>query len=867
MIDFSKLKSSAEHSRHTDPIKIFNGLKKPNGVNDLFSSQADILRQWHESKDSTNIVIKLNTGGGKTLVGLLIALSSMNELRLPALYLVENKQLVDQVCDVAKSFGISASKYEPGSLERAEFVNGDEILVGAYESLFNGRSKFGLSGAPCHTKVGCIVVDDAHASIDRIRKAFTLSVDRGHFDDAFVALSKLFIATFMEIDKGSLLEDFLEGKGGTGTQTIEVPFWAWHDEVDTIRAELNKRYRALEDRVRNSTTSGAQSYDCETWENEFRLKWPVLRDRLKYTRGIISPQGLTIVPYLPFIDLFPSFMESQRKIFMSATFADDSAMVEAFGLDRNCVENEISSTSSAGIGKRLIIPYENEYGDISALASFAIKASKQGKGVVILAPSQKRAEEWADLGCKMAVGNNVPSAIEDIKKNPCVGPLVLANRYNGIDLPGESCRVLILDQLPSGFDDYVKNQEAILGGSSLFERNLAERIEQGMGRGLRGSSDYCAVVLFGNSLIQWVKVDDHRRLFTKSTRAQASIWNDLKGQVSNREQCEESILQAANGDEDFQEYISFKTSELMEADSSEDTNRENIDFALAERFVFDHWLRRDYSGMIQAVRKYTDSLCSDKKMVGFLCQFAACIYWDVGNEKQAYYWQNRAHSCNPVLPHPAWKRDDITLRIQAICSFANIKQLKSREKLVSALDGIEKSLAPEASSNNFEEAFCKLGAFLGFESQRTDNRVDKGPDNLWMIPGEGALVVEAKSRSRETNVFNKDWCGQLLVAGEWFQAKYPNMPYELISVHPTGLCTPESHASSKCKALLLERLPEVVNKAREIAVVVYEDPRDDEAVIASCERMLESEKLLLNDFIDTYLTPFKVEASFNEVFD
>jgi hypothetical protein len=34
------------------------------------------------------------------------------------------------------------------------------------------------------------------------------------------------------------------------------------------------------------------------------------------------------------------------------------------------------------------------------------------------------------------------------------GPIVLANRYDGIDLAGNACRFLVMDNLPQGTSDY-----------------------------------------------------------------------------------------------------------------------------------------------------------------------------------------------------------------------------------------------------------------------------------------------------------------------------------------------------------------------------------------------------------------------------
>ena len=58
-------------------------------------SQAQVLEEWFKRRNTDrDIVIKLNTGGGKTLVGLLIAQSILNEHHEPVIYLSPTVQLV-----------------------------------------------------------------------------------------------------------------------------------------------------------------------------------------------------------------------------------------------------------------------------------------------------------------------------------------------------------------------------------------------------------------------------------------------------------------------------------------------------------------------------------------------------------------------------------------------------------------------------------------------------------------------------------------------------------------------------------------------------------------------------------------------------
>ncbi len=59
----------------------------------LRQEQGEILEKWFVRKDDRDIVIKQNTGGGKTAEGLLIAQSTLNECIGKAIYLAPDTYL------------------------------------------------------------------------------------------------------------------------------------------------------------------------------------------------------------------------------------------------------------------------------------------------------------------------------------------------------------------------------------------------------------------------------------------------------------------------------------------------------------------------------------------------------------------------------------------------------------------------------------------------------------------------------------------------------------------------------------------------------------------------------------------------------
>src|SRR5690606_5773457 len=110
-----------------DPEEIFRRLPKPPPINALYTTQSEVLKGWYSRRDDRDVVLKLHTGGGKTLVGLLIAQSSLNEKRRPVLYLAPNNQLVRQTLEKAREYGIPAVEYSNTGFQE-DFQNSNSVL-------------------------------------------------------------------------------------------------------------------------------------------------------------------------------------------------------------------------------------------------------------------------------------------------------------------------------------------------------------------------------------------------------------------------------------------------------------------------------------------------------------------------------------------------------------------------------------------------------------------------------------------------------------------------------------------------------------------------------------------------------------------
>ncbi len=120
-----------------------------------------------------------------------------------------------------------------------------------------------------------------------------------------------------------------------------------------------------------------------------------------------------------------------------------------------------------------------------------------------------------------------------LKQGEFKGITVLVNKYDGIDLPEDSCRFLVIDGLPTMRSEYDVAVYNINPNDKCICRELIQKIEQGMGRGVRSNNDYCVVVLMGNKLANVLVNQGGDEYFSKATLEQYNISKQLWGQLMN----------------------------------------------------------------------------------------------------------------------------------------------------------------------------------------------------------------------------------------------------------------------------------------------------------------------------------------------
>lgn len=798
MVDFKSLKKSSGSSKETDPRKIFQHLIKPEGVNELYASQSELLEAWNKNPSQRDSVLKLPTGGGKSLVGLLMAQATLNELSLPVLYVTPTNQLNEQVRAEANRFGIPVVAYRSAKEGLpADFVDGKAIGVANYDAVFNGISKFGTRDRQSEvSQLGLIILDDAHAAFETVWKSFTFDVKSSEHLELYQDLTARFRGAFRQLNRGQTFDDVVAGKEYF---VLDVPYWAWLQKIDEVAAAI-------------------QQYGPEKVD---RWAWAHVRDELHVCQVLISKDSISILPIVPLVDRAAAYRNAKRRIYMSATIADDSEVVRTFGVRAARVASPLTAASLAGVGERMILApalielpaHQNPAGLVKQLVA---SATQHQKNVAILTPSFAGGEDWKDVAEVPASGNETVQLIEDLRAKRGIGA-VLPRRYDGVDLPGDACRVLIMDGLPYGSSNYDSWRITALSYGSPSS-TLAQRIEQAIGRGSRGTSDYCVVVLTGGDLVTWIGKLSNQRYLSGTSKRQLEIGLEVSRAVESAQDFIDTAWKCLNRDPDWRAY---HADELGSAALLAPTESERLQAWEAERDGVEELRTRQFAKAIAHFDQAID-YANDSTIKGWFHQLKARAAFMAGQEVQSEEWQTKAYGLNFALTAPIGQvavQQMPPASQQAHAVSARVGDFLHPGVALSRFETDVEFLTPHSTSGQFEGALADLFSWLGFAASRPDRSYKEGPDVLARADTGPYLVVEAKSRKKAKNKLTKSLHGQVLSHENWLRTHYGDVESQRVVVYPNNEA--EENAGTHGTAVLtFARLNQLISSTRTLLKAV-----------------------------------------------
>lgn len=776
-LDFTKLSSKTASDSATEPRRIFSALPaKDPKYGYARDVQSEVWEAWHERRGERDLVIKMNTGGGKTIVGLIALKACLNEGVGPAAYIAPSIYLVDQVRGEAARLGLETTD-DPGS---AHFRQGRAILVTNVHKLFNGLSVFGVRGAgrPI-VDLGAVLIDDAHACLARVEEKFTLSIPKEH--EAYDELVELFEEA-LRVQSRPAYKDLLEDDPSV---VLPVPYWAWIEQQNDVLSALHPQRE----------------------DEELKFAWPLVADVLPTCRVAVSARSIEIAPPCPPVGMIPSFDRAKRRLYLTATLADDSVLVTHFDASPESVRVPITPRSADDLGDRMILTPSQTFPDADEeeIQGFVARLAET-HNVVVIVPSWARAEVWRPIAADVHAADTLHRGLEALRDEH-VGLVVLVNKYDGIDLPGDACHVLVLDGLPEAMGNLDRLETMALDQSDALLGRQIQRIEQGMGRGVRSNDDYCVVLLLGKRLTERLYPPAARRKFSPATRAQLELSDDVASLLQGKpfaelaavvDQCldrDQSWVAASRNALDGLEYPA--ESEISIVAEGE---REAFAAAVEERFL-------DAAERLQVAIDNTP----DKLLRGLLKQQAAAYLYR-SDPVAAQRLQLSAYSDNRGVAKPKQGVEYAHLREPGNQAKTASERLADRydgpEELLFGFGAMLEQLSPHPDPDavpRFEQAMCELGLHLGFSAQRPEREIGLGPDVLWGLGDMAYLVIECKSGAEADSIPRADMA-QLSQSMDWFEEAYSSCAATPVLIHPSRKLHGKATASSGCRILTFDKL-------------------------------------------------------------
>lgn|GEM_PF-160667 len=525
-----------------DPESLFGELPHtPDGVGALWSHQADQLRTYAaEHVDSRDVALELPTGSGKTLVGLLIAEWRRRALNQRVAYACPTKQLAQQVYDKATAQGIPVTllhgPYRDWSTsEVTRYSMGAAVAICTYSTIFNLR--------PHLDDAQTLVFDDAHAAEGYVADAWALSVDRAA--DAYYRLFDEFSDTL----EPAFIQRMVAPDSPVGDR----------GEVRLLPVTAVARKTAEIDRIL-LTVAGDASY-----------RFNMLRANLASCLIYASRRECYIRPMIPPTFEHAAFVGAAQRLYLSATLGDGGELERAFG--RTGIKRVLvpPAWDRAGSGRRFFVFPElagppagtdsDSTGDEpdesdAVVSSGSVVEDSLAKELQDNLASESDAafdlvERTLDLADKRliltpddATANRIADALEIpttervAANNPdglrpfldaARATLLAPNRYDGMDLAAESCRMMLMAGLPQASHLQDRFLETRLGATEVLDERVRTRVLQGAGRCTRGPKDWSVVVAYGDELLRFLSRTEVRRALPVELQAEIEFGLEQQG--------------------------------------------------------------------------------------------------------------------------------------------------------------------------------------------------------------------------------------------------------------------------------------------------------------------------------------------------
>lgn len=795
------------------PEDLFRELRPTDrSIRDLLSRQADVLREYqHLDASISDVALELPTGAGKTLVGLLLADFRRRTRSERAAYLCPNIQLARQVARKGLGYGLPVvcltgpqRKYDASDWNA--YVRGKSVAVTTYSAVFNTNPKIGDAET--------LVLDDAHAGEGYVADLWSVSAtrDESPFAPVVAALSS-------GLPRG-LAERLRDDNRGSYGEALDVELVAppvVYENADLLREAL--------------AAHAGDPDDPNHWAAR------MLEGQVEHCLVYVSFREILIRPLIPPTALHRPFSAAVQRIYMSATLGAGGELERAFGIPAIHRLPVPSGAERQGLGRRFFL-FPSSSRSTAKTDEFVRDAINEAGRALVIAPSNRQLETFSAECLPAGMTTVDAQAVQDgfgAFVAHTRAALLLANRYDGMDLPDDACRLVVLTGLPA----YSHLQERFLLDRLLAGRVIAERVRtritQGAGRCTRNAKDYAAVIVHGDRLVDFCSRDEE--IASMLPELQAEIEFGLENSEANIDLLDLLRLFLKQGQEwmGADDAIRADTAAMKRvlAPGVENLQRSVGSEVQAWQAIW----KGDVDKAISLAQAAADELDGVEELRGYRVLWmylaaswageltakgdseianAAALRSDVEGAARMLPWYPRFKAGSTRAAGSEY--DARAARAASVLRRLGIRGTKFETKM--------RELEERLSANDatpFELGVETLGELLGFESLR---RADTAaPDGAWRDGDAIWFVFEAKTEEKPTNPISATEVRQALSHPTWVSSNFGwEEPKETVNTIITYKGKVEPAAASIAERLFVVN-PDVLRDLGQRTITVYRQVR------------------------------------------
>ena len=377
---------------------------------------------------------------------------------------------------------------------------------------------------------------------------------------------------------------------------------------------------------------------------------------------------------------------------------------------------------------------------------------------------ERAAKELRDAGFTIVGLTNRDSMTEEFIDTPSPAAMVVACRYDGIDLPGDLCRLAIVQELPRSLGLQERFLYEKLQAQTELRDRIRTRVVQAFGRCTRDETDYSLVIVLGGSLNNWLATPANTR--GMHPESQAEIQFGASNSLDTTEDDFVELCTSFLNDRDTRQEVDRGVRAMRErCTKTRDPEADQLVKAARYEIEYSHLMwKDDFAGALEYAGKVIDALeggAALRPYRGFWYHSAAvaaflawkatgqerysdkCLECVRGAQASSYTlsWLSQIEATlEGALPLDHSRKEEARIRNSAVSEHLDdVKLVGSRfsQRLQET-----RELLSSTKAANFERGLQILGRMLGAQATRPTGK--GAADGLWIFDSF-AVVIEAKS--------------------------------------------------------------------------------------------------------------------------